>query len=199
MTGEAQGPLLPTVGYAILALLAREPLTGYEISQQLRDPIGLFWQAVHSQVYPTLALIEARAWATSTGEPGPGPRVKKRYAITVSGVEALRGWVESPQERRGRDELLLRVYASWVAGTDATLALLEEAEANHARQLATYLARQSAVQQRGGPAGPGTAEFADYATLRRGIGYERGRLAWIHWLMRQIRGENPVRGSDQPP
>ena len=186
MSGEAPLPVLPTLGYAILALLAREPLTGYEISQQLRDPIGLFWQAVHSQVYPVLTRIEAFGLARSTTEPGPGPRPKKRYQVTDRGLDALRAWVESPQERRGRDELLLRVYASWVAGTDATVALLEEAEAHHARQLATYLARRSALLERGGPAGPGTAEFADYATLRRGIGYERGRLAWIHWLMGQI-------------
>ena len=192
MSAEALRPVFPTLGYAILALLAREPLTGYEISRQLRDPIGLFWRAVHSQVYPALAQIEALGWARSTTEPGPGPRLKKRYQVTDSGVSALRAWVDSPQERRGRDELLLRVYASWVAGPAATLALLEEAGAHHARQLATYLARRAAVTARGGPAAPGSAEFADYATLRRGIGYERGRLAWIHWLMGQVESHEPA-------
>lgn len=190
MSGAAEPPVLPTLGYAILALLAREPLTGYEISRQLRDPIGLFWQAVHSQVYPALRQIETVGWATSTAEPGPGPRLKKRYEATETGIRALLAWVETPRERRGRDELLLRVYASWVASPAATLALLEEARAHHASQLATYLARRATVSARGGPDAPGTAGFADYATLRRGIGYERGRLAWIHWLMGQIEGQS---------
>lgn len=188
MKASVAGPVIPTLGYAILAVLAREPLTGYEIGRQLRDPIGLFWQAGHSQIYPVLAQVEAAGWATASTEPGPGPRLKRRYQVTDAGLAALRAWVETPAERRGRDELLLRVYASWVADPGATIALLDEAEAHHAGQLATYLERRAAVRERGGPEPPGTADFADYATLRRGIGYERGRLAWVRWLRSQLGG-----------
>jgi DNA-binding PadR family transcriptional regulator len=176
----------PTLVYAILALLGREALTGYEIAQRLRDPVGLFWSAGHSQIYPALARIEAAGWATATAGPGPGPRAKKRYELTDAGLAALRSWVEAPTGRRRRDELMLRVFASYASSAEATLRFLRESEDHHRRQLATYLERMARVRERGGPAAVGTAQFADYATLRRGIGFERGRLAWVRWLIRTI-------------
>ena len=177
---------VPTLAYAILVLVAREALTGYEIEQRMDDPIGHFWRARHSQIYPMLARIEAIGWVDATAGPGPGPRPKRRYLATSAGVSVLRDWVESPRGRRGRDDLLLRVFASWVASTGAVWLLLQAAEAEHAARLQEYLRRRAVVQARGGPAAPGSAEFADYATLRRGIGFERGRLAWVHWLRRQL-------------
>jgi DNA-binding PadR family transcriptional regulator len=174
---------IPTLGYAILALLAREPLTGYGLSRQMRDPIGLFWQAHHSQIYQMLERLGRLDWVASREIRGPGPRPTRRHEITEAGLAALRAWIAAPTSMRGgRDELLLRVYASWVADRPVTLALLQEAEARHRAQLATYLARRRAAEARGVSDAPGTADFADYATLRRGIGHERGRIAWLRWL-----------------
>jgi DNA-binding PadR family transcriptional regulator len=186
VTGPAE-PAVPTLAFALLALLAREPLTGYEMSRQLRDPIGLFWQARHSQVYSMLSRLEALGWTTSEAFAGPGPRPTRRYAITDDGMAGLRAWVGSGSARRGgRDQLLLRVYASWVADRSATVAFLREAEARHAEQLRVYLDRRARADARGVGEAPGTADFADYATLRRGIGHERGRLAWVRWLIRKV-------------
>jgi DNA-binding PadR family transcriptional regulator len=182
----AREPTIPTLAYALLALLAREPLTGYEMSRQLRDPIGFFWQARHSQVYPALSRLERLGWTTSETFAGPGPRPTKRHVITDDGLAALRAWVGASARRGGRDELLLRVYASWVADRSVTLGFLREAESRHAHQLAVYLARRGRAESRGSADTPGTADFADYATLRRGIGYERGRLAWVRWLIRKL-------------
>lgn len=187
MTGSREGPAIPTLAYAILALLARGPLTGYQMSQQLRDPVGHFWRARHSQIYPVLARLDQLGWTTSQGFAGPGPRPTKRFAITEAGVAALREWVGSePGRRSNRDELLLRVYASWVTDRSVTVALLRDAEAQHAAQLRTYLARRAAAESRNTTERPGGAWFADYATLRRGIGFERGRLAWIRWLIGKL-------------
>jgi DNA-binding PadR family transcriptional regulator len=199
MAGASSPPRIPTLAYAVLALLAREPLTGYELSRQMRDPIGFLWQAGHSQIYPILARLEELGWVSSTSGKGPGPRPKRRYAATVDGVAALRGWVEGPTARHGRDTLLLRVYASWVAAPEATLRFLAEAETQHAHQLAVFLARRAAVRARHGPEPPGTAEFADYATLRRGIGHERGRLAWVRWLRRQLASDGEPAAADRQP
>jgi hypothetical protein len=106
--------------------------------------------------------------------------------ITDDGIAALRVWVGTPARRGGRDELLLRVYASWVADRTVTLGFLREAESRHADQLAVYLARRKRAESWGAADAAGTADFADYATLRRGIGFERGRLAWVRWLIRKL-------------
>ncbi len=182
----AREPTIPTLAYALLALLAREPLTGYEMSRQLRDPIGFFWQARHSQIYPVLSRLEGLGWTTSETFSGPGPRPTRRHVITDRGVAALSAWVGAPARQGGRDELLLRVYASWVADRSVTLGLLRQAEARHAEQLRVYLERRRRAESGGAADAPGTPDFADYATLRRGIGFERGRLAWVRWLVRKL-------------
>jgi DNA-binding PadR family transcriptional regulator len=180
---------MPTLAYAILALLAREPLTGYEVSAQLRDPIGHFWQARHSQVYPVLARLDRLGWAAAEIRPGRGPRPTKRYRPTDAGLDALRTWVASRSGRRTtRDELLLRVYASWVVDRAVAIRVLRDAEAAHVEQLRIYLERRVAGEARHPDEQAGSAWFADYATLRRGIGFERGRLAWIRWLIGRLEG-----------
>jgi len=193
VTDPSDESAVPTLAFAILALLAREPLTGYQVSRQLRDPIGLFWQARHSQIYPVLNRLERLGWATAVEIPGPGPRPTRRFAIDDAGLAALRAWIAAPPSRRsGRDELLLRVYASWVADRPVTLGLLREAEARHREQLATYDERRRAAEARGVAIDPTTADFADYATLRRGIGFERGRIAWLHWLIGRLEEGEPT-------
>ena len=190
MTEEGAEKPVPTLAYAILALIAREPLTGYQVSQQLRDPVGHFWQARHSQVYPVFNRLDGLGWVAAEEIAGPGPRPTRRYEVTEAGLSALRAWVGAPPTRRtARDELLLRVYASWVVDRSVTLRLLAEAEARHREQLATYLDRRRRGEARGAADRPGSADFADYATLRRGIGFERGRIAWLRWLRRRLEAD----------
>jgi DNA-binding PadR family transcriptional regulator len=190
VTGR-QPTTLPTLGHALLSLLAREPLTGYGLAKLMKEPIGFFWEAQHSQIYPQLAELQRIGHVTASTSSGPGPRSKKTYAITDAGMAALRAWVGVPTRRRGgRDDLLLKVYASWVAEPSATLRLMHEAEADHVARLELYLTRGRSARSRGADvAGPRSPMFTDYATLRRGIGYERGRLAWCRWLIRKLESE----------
>ena len=48
------------IGFALLGLLARDDLSGYDLSRRLKMPLGFFWQASHSQIYPELAKLAAR-------------------------------------------------------------------------------------------------------------------------------------------
>lgn len=179
---------LPTLAYALMSLLAREPLTGYGLARQLRDPIGHFWEAGHSQIYPQLARLEGAGLVISSTDVEPGPRARRTYQVTEPGLEALRSWIGKPARRwGGRDDLLLKVYASWVAMPSATITLVREAADYHAAQLAHYLdVRRSPHQTVAARMAPTAPEFTEYATLRRGIGYERGRLAWCRWLIAQL-------------
>lgn len=177
-----------SLGYALLAAIAREPLTGYALAHQLRDPISFFWETRHSQIYPELARLERAGFVTSTDEHGPGPRPKRTYAATEAGLAELRAWIGRESRFGGRrDELLLKVYASWLVEPGVTIALVREARRHHAAQLELYLAREASARDRGiDRLGPRDPRFADYLTLRRGIGFERGRLAWCDWVLVQL-------------
>ena len=54
-----------SLGYALLAAIAREPLTGYGLAQLLRDPISFFWETRHSQIYPELSRLDGAGLVTS--------------------------------------------------------------------------------------------------------------------------------------
>src|SRR6516165_6614771 len=88
--------MISKLGYAILALLARQPSTGYELSARARRPLGYFWSARHSQVYPELRKLLAAGLVRFDTAPGPGPRDKKVYSLTDYGMTRLRDWVIQP-------------------------------------------------------------------------------------------------------
>lgn len=43
-----------TLKYAILGLLNRNPMTGYDIVKEFNFQLAEFWNAKHSQIYPEL-------------------------------------------------------------------------------------------------------------------------------------------------
>ena len=121
-TAEAAGSDRSRTGvlaYAILGLLVAEPLTGYQLAQRMRAPIGYMWTAAHSQIYPELAKLLADGQVRAAVIPGRGPRDTKRYTITTAGRQALRGWVDSPLTEVARSELLLRVRSLWLISPGA--------------------------------------------------------------------------------
>ena len=50
---------ITTFEYALLALIAHHPSSGYELTQRLKRPIGFFWTAHHSHIYNVLVRLEA--------------------------------------------------------------------------------------------------------------------------------------------
>lgn len=180
-----------TLGYALLGLLARAPRTGYALTQALRAPIGYFWTASHSQVYPELARLETAGLIRHRVVDGPGPRDTKSYRITAAGRRALAAWAAAPMDRPPeRDELMLKVFSLWTAAPERAAELVTRQRAMHADRLAEY-ERIEAVMRTESPADlrdPGTPAFSSYATLRRGISFERHALAWCDWLLTALDG-----------
>lgn len=177
------------LGYAILALLARQPSTGYELSQRAHRPLGYFWTARHSQIYPELAALLEAGLVRYDAAPGPGPREKKVYSLTGAGRRELADWVPRPPvPDKSRDDELLKAYAAWAADPDAVREMLRDRVAEHEKRLAEYQAQQHQVERRHrGGAPPAThPDFASYATLKYGIGYEAWRIRWLRWMIGQV-------------
>ena len=175
-----------TLGYAILGLLAREPLSGYDLAALLKMPVGYYWTAQHGQIHPELQRLLADGLVTYQATRGPGPHPKKVYTITPSGSRILRSWVtEPPRPRPVRDELVLKAASLWFADTAAALRLFRAEAERHAEQLATYEATRTSMEARYGASlqRPGRPEFAEYVTLRCGISYETHRLGWCRWVI----------------
>lgn len=181
-------PHVSTLGYALLARLARKAHSGYELLQAMKRPVGFFWQASQSQIYPELKRLETLGLVTFEVINQEHRPDKKVYSITSTGREALRRWAVSPTEPEpSRNELLLKVYSFWLADPIAALKLIRAQEDLHAGQLAHY-ERILAEQQQAHPAPIRVHEplFGDYATLQIGLRYEREYVAWCRWLAEQL-------------
>jgi DNA-binding PadR family transcriptional regulator len=181
--------VITRLGYALLALLARMPSTGYELSARVRRPLGYFWAARHGQIYPELTRLEEAGLVRFELSPGPGPHDKKVYSLTEAGLRALGLWVTMPPaDRAERDDLLLKAYACWTADSTAARGLFAGQISRHEEVLARYLQDWEKVESRHGGGAPPAShpDFGSYATLRYGIDYERHRIAWLRWMAGQL-------------
>ena len=182
------------LGYALLGLLARESRSGYDLTRAMENPIGFFWHARRSQIYPELARLEAAGFVTHRVVEQEDRPDKKVYTITEAGRAALLTWVTEPARLPpDRDEFMLKVYSLWLANPSEAIAMLRGYERAHTERLATY----EAIRERMDSQWPEdqqrlqSPKFAAYATLMRGIEYERGYAAWCRWLMSALERQHP--------
>lgn len=97
--------------FAILGLLAREPLTGYDLRKQFDSSVSFFWSAKHSQIYPELKALARERLVTFEIVRQVAKPDKKVYTITESGRIALEEWVSNDLEPKAlRDTLLMKVW-----------------------------------------------------------------------------------------
>lgn len=169
---------VPTLGFALLGLLARQCATGYDLARDLRRPVGYFWRAQHSQIYPTLAQLEADGLVTHQVIAGPGPRPTKRYRATRTGRSAVRRWLRATTPEVDDREILLRVYLVWLLPAGDAVAMLGAIKEHHERSLDHYLNKADVRKPTTVPS-PRDPLFGDRATLEWGIEFERGRIAWL--------------------
>lgn len=180
---------MSTLGYAILGLLAGKPHTGYELAKRMERPIGYMWTARHSQIYPELAALQSAGFIRHRVVDGPGPRDTKRYSVTANGLAALDAWTDSALSRQpARSELMLRVRTLWLISPERATDFMRRVRRDHGDRLATYLEeeRDLSAQHAVDLDNPASPDFAAYATLRAGIGYEQQLIAWCDWLLERL-------------
>jgi len=180
---------LTTLGYALLGLLARNEGSGYDLTQRLKDPVGFFWCAQHSQIYPELARLEGLNLVQHTPVAQLERPDKKVYRLTPAGRTALETWLEDPTDvPKKRDELALKAYSIWLADPEqAARMMLEHAEA-HAVHLAKFERHLASLETEAGDLmwQPSSHWFGVHAVLRRGIGFEREYEAWCRWMVEAL-------------
>lgn len=185
--------MLSSLSYAILALLAGKPQSGYDISRQMKPPLGHTWQATHTQIYPELArLVKGKLVTVQRIDQGAGPP-RRIHAITPAGRAELVRWAgRAPQARPLNDELVVKAYALRRVRGAAVAELMAKQIALHEHRLAALEQLAAARQSRATKTKELSAsEFGEHAALRRAIGAEREVIAWCHWLAREV-GTGPA-------
>jgi DNA-binding PadR family transcriptional regulator len=172
--------------YAILGLLARESLTGYDLTKRFDTTIAFFWSAKHSQIYPELAALTKEGLVTFEVVTQTSKPNKKVYTITEQGCEALASWIAEPREKRTvKDPLLLRAWAIGVVDSELVLPHLREALEQWNKRV-HYLEEVEKA--------PPEAELDgfehDWAgammSLRLGIMQARTYREWLQWAIDKV-------------
>ena len=99
MFGPGRGPMVRRgdVRTAILALLAEQPMHGYQIIGQLGERSGGMWRPSAGSVYPTLQQLENEGLVKGEEKEG-----RKVYALTEDGKSAARRAGSSALGHAGR-------------------------------------------------------------------------------------------------
>lgn len=164
------------------------PLSGYDLTRYMKRPIGFFWSAHQSQIYPELTRLEAQGLITSQMVEQRTRPDKKLYTITDAGLAALRHWVTEPVEvPPERSELVLKAYSAWLADPEEAIRLFRAHEEYHLARLRQYEQILAQLEQKHSPVWRvDEPKFGDYATLQRGIGNQREYAAWCRWMAEQF-------------
>jgi DNA-binding PadR family transcriptional regulator len=180
-----------TLSYMLLSLLAREPMSGYDLTarMKLQQRFVPFWPISHTQIYPALAQLEQQGLLRYhiVDQQGVRPN-KKVYELTEEGRAALRQWVESPTPLAiVRDEFFVKAYSLWLADPERMMEIFRDQAQHHKERLERYEERLE--EKRG--ADSASLEKADLIELtdllfQYAIGYEQNYHAWCQSALRYL-------------
>jgi len=122
--------------YALLGLLARNSLHGYDLKNNLERALGGHWEINFGQIYNTLARLERDGCVEVAAEDEDGRR-KKTYVITMLGRKELDEWLSEPVEkpRQLRDEFFIKLIVGKLAGTGDVSSMIDRQRRAYLKQL----------------------------------------------------------------
>jgi DNA-binding PadR family transcriptional regulator len=95
----------------LLGLLTIEPMSGYDLGQNIRTSVGYMWNESYGQIYPNLKKLAVEGLVTAKRERQEDKPDKRVYSITQQGRDHLAAWLKvAPQPEIPRNELLLKLF-----------------------------------------------------------------------------------------
>ncbi|MEW6491622.1 MAG: PadR family transcriptional regulator [Cyanobacteriota bacterium] len=165
------------IAHAILVSLIENPASGYDLGKQFDSSVGFFWKATHQQIYRELTKLEEQGWIRAEVIAQENRPDKKLYSVTELGKQQLIEWMtQSSEPTPIKDDLLVKIFAGYLAPVEALLEELERHRQLHAQKLKIYQDIEQRYFQNPPTLSP-QSKFR-YLTLRKGIGYERDWMAW---------------------
>jgi PadR family transcriptional regulator AphA len=131
MPVKTKAATLTATEAAVLGLLTKGPLSGYDLKKRAERSVGYFWDPAKSQIYAVLPRLVEAGYARSRKVEQSGRPDKLVYRITTRGRQALKEWIElAPALESARSLLLLKVFFGNLADREAVLAHVRERRRN---------------------------------------------------------------------
>lgn len=168
-----------TLKYAILGLLMRKPMTGYELAKEFNFELSEFWYANHSQIYPELKKLYNEGFVTFDVEINGDILESKRYNITDEGHDDFISWlqIDDKIEKTPKNIFRLRMYFSNELNLDKRIQLLENQRMQHLKKLSVLSKKNELYKEV--PAYD-SERFGDFIVLKSALMREQNVINWIN-------------------
>jgi DNA-binding PadR family transcriptional regulator len=165
------------LAHAILAVLIKQPCSGYDLYKHFEGSVGFCWKASYQQIYRDLTRLEEQRFLRVQIIQQEQRPDKKVYSVTEAGKEYLTAWIVRPaQVNTLKDDLLVKLFAGYLVPHRVIVTELEQHRQQHQQQLSTYQAIEQFYSQHSGTFS--TERCFQYITLRYGMRQETG---WLNW------------------
>jgi DNA-binding PadR family transcriptional regulator len=189
----AEMPGSTRLDYALLALIAQEPRSGYDLRKIFAlTPLAHFSDSPGA-VYPALRRLVRKLWVEPVAPRPEGGRRREAFRINAAGRRALRDWLHQPVTRdlvvRDPEGLLLRFafMGEWLEKREIQAfleGLLHELRL-HLADLESFFARES-----------GRMSATGCLAFESGLAGVRSQISWAQRAARRFRSAE--RGARKP-
>lgn len=178
--------------HLILAVLLKEPSSGYQVTLEFDLVAGFFWKATHQQVYRELAALTKTGHVEFRTVEQSGKPDKKVYSITPAGIDEFNAWFATPtRPPRAHDPLMIKFFAGGeridelarqlqlsIEAHEKTLAILRKVETEHYSEAIDQMPPW---------------KLSIYLSLQYGIERE---MTWLAWAARSAEILEALDSSD---
>jgi len=184
-----------SINHAILGILSRRPLTGYDLKKIMQDSAYMPWSGNNNQIYKALVELLEEGCLTNEIQHQSSAPSKKIYTITERGLAELKRWVlaatEPPEFRK---MFLIQLAGSEQLSDEELLGLLSGYE----EELRTMLLYQEEKHQRENAAHE--VDSARSALIREMIhanvmAFYRQEQQWVQELRGRLSGGHTIEGE----
>ena len=177
-----------TLKYAILGLINRRPLTGYDITKEFNSGLVDFWYAKHSQIYPELKKLTDEDLISYETIIQGEKLEKKLYTITEKGKKCLQKWLEKddPLEPTPKDIFRLKAYFCDEMDSDTLLKQFQSALNKHSERLEYLENCMEELLKKKDVSKVSSPQFGDYIVLNGAIMREKTYIEWLEDCIKKI-------------
>lgn len=181
-----------TLKYAILGLVNRSPLTGYDITKAFNEGLIEFWYAKHSQIYPELKKLTDEGLISYEVVIQGEKLEKKLYSITEKGRLSLQNWLkkDDPLEPTPKDIFRLKAYFCDEMDKETLNTQFQSAISKHTERLSYLESAMENLLKDKEISKVSSSGFGDYIVLNGAIMREKNYIDWLNDCLDKISKEN---------
>ena len=181
--------------FVLLALLSKEPNTGYGMGRVLHHELSHVWDARLQQIYGELAKLQRQGLVEAERVDLPNRPAKKVYSLTPEGEQALDRWLaERSLPVSSKDDLLVRLWCLPRMTQELLVRRLEERQDECEKRVRGLRQKLAQVRQ------TDPAELGYRLTLEAALGQAEAQAAWCARALSLVgeSAERPARPLRQP-